>query len=220
MNNNRMKIVIFDTETTGLPKSLEPADKSPNNWPHLVSISWVVLENTLTHAISKQRSYIIKPQNWTIPEDSIKIHKITNEIAMKEGLSLKDVMEEFIAENPTHLIAHHMEFDLNVLIHAIKWDLGLDIYKKLHGCNLFCTMHISRPYCLLPTKYKNIYKSPKLQELYEFIFKRSPNTKKLHGSLYDTTILVECIQHAQWLQKELGLNKSSLYTINELHQEE
>ena len=110
-----------------------------------------------------------------------------------------------------------MEFDFNVLIHAIKWDLGLDIYNKLQSCSLFCSMHISRPYCLLPTKYPNIYKSPKLQELYEFIFKRSPNIKKLHGSLYDTIILVECIQHADWLQKEVGLNNPTLSTINELH---
>jgi len=212
-----MKIVVFDTETTGLPKKVESALKSPNNWPHLVSISWVVIENTFPYAISKQRSYIIKPQNWTIPEDSIKIHKITNEIAMKEGCSLKDVMEEFLNENPTHLIAHHMEFDYNVLVHAIKWDLGLDNYTKITNSNLYCTMHISRKHCLLPTRYPNIYKSPKLQELYEFIFKRLPNTKKLHESLYDTIILVECIQQAEWLQKELGLNKSTIYTINELH---
>ena len=94
MNNIRMNIVVFDTETTGLPKSVEPASKSPNNWPHLVSISWVVLENTLPHAILKQRSYIIKPENWTIPEDSIKIHKITNEMLLAAAQAIANCVDE------------------------------------------------------------------------------------------------------------------------------
>ena len=107
MNNNRMKIVIFDTETTGLPKSLEPADKSPNNWPHLVSISWVVIENTFPYAISKQRSYIIKPQNWTIPEDSIK--NLDSKFKVEEDRDHFDYVlnTETISEHKSKKLRYH-----------------------------------------------------------------------------------------------------------------
>jgi hypothetical protein len=92
-----MHILVFDTETTGLPKSRKDAKEEPNNWPHLVSISWVVLDSENMFAITKQRNYIIKPVDWVIPEDSIKIHGITNEEA-SQGASLKEVMDEFMSE--------------------------------------------------------------------------------------------------------------------------
>jgi len=211
-----MKILVFDTETTGLPKSRNSAIESPNNWPHLVSISWVILDNENMNAIEKQRSYIIKPMGWTIPLESIAIHGITNEMANEKGVSLKDVMDEFIAEKPTHLIAHNLHFDYNVLVNAIKWDLKTEEWGGFNIPNFGCTMVLSRKYCILPTKYPNVYKQPKLKELYEFIFKRKPNAEKLHDSLYDTTILVECIQHCEWLQRELGLVTTRLSTVNEL----
>jgi DNA polymerase III epsilon subunit-like protein len=75
--------LIFDTETTGLPKARLPSSRGPNNWPHIVSISWVILD-AHTNKVVDIRSFVIKPRNWTIPEDSIKIHGITQEKAEKE----------------------------------------------------------------------------------------------------------------------------------------
>ena len=37
-----MRVVYFDTETTGLPKTRESATRGPDNWPHLVSIAWII----------------------------------------------------------------------------------------------------------------------------------------------------------------------------------
>lgn len=48
-----MKLLIFDTETTGLPKSRKASTEGPNNWPHIVSISWVILDSD-TNKIEKQ----------------------------------------------------------------------------------------------------------------------------------------------------------------------
>ena len=118
-----MKLLVFDTETTGLPKSRAPATDKPDNWPHLVSISWVILQNNL---IIKQRNYIIKPENWVIPDDSIRIHGITNELAHTRGHSLLKVMTEFMGENCDVIVAHNMDFDYNVIMNDIKWDLEFD----------------------------------------------------------------------------------------------
>jgi DNA polymerase-3 subunit alpha len=207
-----MKLLVFDTETTGLPKSRTPALEKPDNWPHLVSISWVILEDNI---IVKQRDYIIKPENWIISDDSIRIHGITNELAHGKGHSLLKVMTEFMSEQVDAMISHNINFDYNVIINAIKWDLEFDF--KGFNIPLKCTMLLSKNICKLPGSFAS-YKLPKLKELYEFIFKRKPNEKKLHGSLYDTIILTECIQHCNWLQAALGLPVSNHTLGNGIHE--
>jgi DNA polymerase-3 subunit alpha len=201
-----MRLLIFDTETTGLPKSRDEAYKKPDNWPHIVSISWVILDS-LTNKITTQKSYIIKPENWIIPDESIAIHRITNEIAFKEGVSLKHAIDEFLAESCDKIVAHNIKFDINVIENAIVWDLKMS--PRYIPKSMDCTMIISQKYC----KTKN-HKFPRLKEMYEFIFKRQPCEDKLHGSLYDTLILTECIQKCDWLRNELGLLKSPIYRTN------
>ena len=99
------------------------------------------------------------------------------------------------------MIAHNMNFDYNVIMNAIKWDLDFDFNG--FTVPMRCTMQLSRDQCKLPSRFG--YKVPKLKELYEFIFKKSPNDSKLHGSMYDALILTECIQHCSWLQAALSL---------------
>lgn len=196
-----MKLLIFDTETTGLPRSREPSAKGPNNWPHIVSISWVILDGD-TNQIEKKQSYIVKPLGWTIPEDSIRIHGITQERAEKQGEPLAKVLGEFLGESCDTLVAHNIEFDYNVLHNAIHWDLELpfgSLYKKL-----VCTMELSKPICKLRNAFGS-YKSPKLSELYEYVFKKQPAKDSLHNSMYDVQILVEIIQHCDELRLKMNL---------------
>lgn len=195
-----MRLLIFDTETTGLPKSRQPASTGPNIWPHIVSISWVILDNDV---IEKQRSYIIKPINWTIPDEVVKIHGITTEKAIAEGKELSLVIGEFLAENYDTLVAHNLEFDLNVLYNAIIWDLELPfsaIKKKS-----ICTMELSKDICKLRGNFAS-YKPPKLKELYEYTFHRLPAEDRLHNSLYDVLILTEIIQHCGELRLKMNLS--------------
>lgn len=195
-----MKLLIFDTETTGLPKSREPAINGPNNWPHIVSISWVVLDID-TNTILKKHDCIIKPHNWVIPEESIKIHGITNEMAHLKGVALFDVMKEILREPCDVFVAHNANFDINVLLNAILWDLRLE-YPILP--KHICTMALSIELCKIPGNYGK-YKYPKLKELYFHVFQKMPNEKKLHGSLYDVLILTEIIQTYSPLREAMGL---------------
>jgi DNA polymerase III epsilon subunit-like protein len=201
-----MKLLIFDTETTGLPQSRDLARTKPNNWPHIVSISWVILD-TETNYIVKQRSAIIHPEGrWIIPEDSIKIHGITNDIAIEQGEELRLVMEEFIAEKYDYLVAHNMQFDLNVINNALIWDLGM---KAPLFSKRMCTMVMTTPLCKLPGNFGK-YKSPKLKELYFHAFGRHPDESRLHGSMYDVHILTELIQHYKPLREAMGLVRPSV----------
>jgi hypothetical protein len=206
-----MKLLIFDTETTGLPKSrYEDAHKRPDNWPHIVSISWVILDS-VTNKIIKEKSYIVRPDKWIIPDESIAIHRITNEIAKCDGVPLKVAIEEFLGETCDKIVAHNINFDINVIENAVVWDLKLSpryIPKRMD-----CTMIISQKYCKLPGKTA-VHKFPSLKEMYESIFGSKPAEDKLHGSMYDTLILAQCIQKCDWLRNELGLLKSPLYSTN------
>lgn len=196
-----MKLLIFDTETTGLPKSRLPAVRQSNNWPHIVSISWVILDSE-TNKIEKKQNFIVKPIMWKIPEESIKVHGITNESAMHNGYELYYVIGQFLREEYDGLVAHNLEFDLNVLYNAILWDLDLQL--KPFDKRMYCTMELSRNICNLPGKFYSP-KNPKLSELYEYVFKRPPNQDSLHNSMYDVYILTDIICECEPLRLKMNL---------------
>ena len=196
-----MRIVVFDTETTGLPTIKLPAKDKQNNWPHIVSISWMVLEN-LTPLYSK--SFIVKPNQWTISPESTKIHGITQDMAMEKGVSLKHAMDEFISEKYDLLLAHNLDFDEQVVVQAIYWDLGRTQFTQLPQPKR-CSMRASVGICRIEVPYANYYKNPKLSELYEYCMGNSPDASKLHGSMYDVEVLVQCVQNSPELRERLGL---------------
>lgn len=202
-----MKVLIFDTETTGLPAEKNiPAAVRQHNWPHIVSISWTILD-TDTNQVIKRRSYIIRPSGWDIPFESTNIHGITQQKALLEGHMLHDVLLEFITERYDMLVAHNLWFDFNVLRNAMVWDLTWR-FNPLKGPSR-CTMELSKDMCKLPGKYES-YKLPKLSELYIHVFKKEPDFKKLHDSAYDTLILTEIIQHSNELRYKMGISSNNV----------
>lgn len=198
-----MRLLIFDTETTGLPKFKEPALNSKDNWPHIVSISWVILD-TDTNKLVNVNNFIVNPDGWTIPPESTAIHKINDKLANNLGKPLKFVINTLLSETYNKLVAHNVEFDFNVLMNAIVWDLGMSPYTILKT-PLLCTMKLSKNICKLPFPSGYGYKSPKLSELYEFAFKKKPIATSLHGSMYDVSILSEVIMNFNPLRSVMDL---------------
>ena len=194
-----MRILVFDTETTGLPKYRLPAKQQANNWPHIVSISWMLLND---NELISSRSFVIKPR-WTSPPESIAIHGITQEYAEKYGEELEYVLNEFIAERYDVLVAHNLNFDENVLVNALYWDLGRKTFNEFPGRKR-CSMELSKDLCKLPGRYQG-YKPPKLSELYYYVFRRYPDSKQLHNSLYDVEILVEILLSSKTLRDAMRL---------------
>jgi len=196
-----MKLLIFDTETTGLPiNKKQSALSKPNNWPHIVSISWVIMDSKISEII-KEHNHIIKPLGWTIPQESTKIHGISHDMAVEKGDDLSEVIRQFMEDPCDMIVGHNIEFDINVLINAIVWDLGMEppMFPRE-----ICTMKLSTNLCKIPGKYRD-YKYPSLKELYFRVFSRYPDEKQLHGSLYDTIILCEIIKNYDPLRKAMGL---------------
>ena len=86
--------LIFDTETTGLPKRWGAPISDTDNWPRCIQIAWQ-LHDDMGKLIEHQ-DYLVKPEGFNIPYDAERIHGISTELAEAEGISLAEVLEKFI----------------------------------------------------------------------------------------------------------------------------
>lgn len=192
-------ILFLDTETTGLPLNWSAPIKQVNNWPRLVQLACLMYDEAGT--LLEERNYIVKPEGFTIPYASTKIHRISTERAMAEGLPLVHVLDEFksLLEKTTLLVAHNVNFD-----HAV---VGAEYYRKTQQDPLnllakFCTMTSPEviSHCALPANSpRGGYKWPKLEELYYKLFKQE--LKGAHDALVDIQATARCF----WELRRLGI---------------
>lgn len=179
-------IIFFDTETTGVPRNYNAPASDVDNWPRLVQIGWIVFDEG-TYVGHKE--YIIKPDGFTIPEDVSKVHGITQERALAEGVNLKDVLTEFEQQwlNPSDLIVgHNISFDINVVGAEFHRMFGRN---PLENKPFICTMKSGTNFCQLPGAYGR-YKWPKLHELYFKLFGREMGAA--HTALQDIKNTSDC----------------------------
>ena len=64
--------LIFDTETTGLPKNWRAPISDTENWPRCVQLAWQIHDEIGN--LIESKSYIIKPYNFDIPYELSLIH--------------------------------------------------------------------------------------------------------------------------------------------------
>ncbi len=76
--------LIFDTETTGLPKRWDAPLTDTDNWPRCIQIAWQ-LHDEMGRVVEHQ-DYLVKPEGFNIPYDAEKVHGISTELALKRGL--------------------------------------------------------------------------------------------------------------------------------------
>jgi len=180
--------LIFDTETTGLPKNWKAPITDTDNWPRCVQIAWQ-LHDEMGELIEDQ-NYLIKPDNFEIPYESQKIHGISTELALEGGKTLDEVLEKFnqSLEKSSFVIGHNVNFDINVI--------GCEFYRKQLKNGLIskklldtCTEDTAL-LCELPGGRGGKYKLPTLIELYEFLFEVS--FKEAHNATADVEATARC----------------------------
>jgi DNA polymerase III epsilon subunit-like protein len=88
-----MKVLIFDTETTGLPESNSTSILETDKWPYIVQISWILYDTNLREPIEINDDII--NCEIDIPEISSNIHGITNAISKEKGICIKYAMDKF-----------------------------------------------------------------------------------------------------------------------------
>ena len=82
--------IFFDTETTGVPRDYKAPSKDTRNWPRMVQLGWILMDDKGDKL--SQKDYIIRPDGFTIPADASRIHGITTERALEEGRDLVSVV--------------------------------------------------------------------------------------------------------------------------------
>lgn len=160
--------LIFDTETTGLPKRWDAPISDLDNWPRCIQIAWQLHDN-LGNCIEHQ-DYLVQPEGFNIPYDAEKIHGISTELAQEQGVPLVDVLEKFNAAlNKTKfVVGQNVGFDLNIMGAEF---IRADIANKLQELPVLdtCTEHTAE-LCQLPGGRYGKFKLPTLTELHEFLF--------------------------------------------------
>ena len=59
--------LIYDTETNGLPKKWGAPMTDVDNYPRIIQLAWALVSE---HGeIISERKELIKPDNWTIPNE-------------------------------------------------------------------------------------------------------------------------------------------------------
>jgi len=185
--------LFFDTETTGLPRNWKAPVTDLNNWPRMVQLAWLYYDQNGKKIAGGD--YIIKPEGYTIPPETSRIHGITTARAMAEGVSLVSVLQEFyeLADEAEVLVAHNMSFDEKIL--------GAELLRKqmqniLDQKKRLCTMHSSTDFCAIKGPYGN--KWPKLSELHQKLF--NTGFEEAHNAANDIFATARCF----WELKRLG----------------
>jgi len=187
--------LIYDTETTGLPKDYKAPITDSDNWPRMVQISWQV--HNAQGKLIDVKNYIIKPDGYEIPYAVIKVHGITTERAEKQGVELDFVLEEFnkALQQVTFVIGHNIEFDNSII--------GAEFHRRNIQTELFSktsldTKKESTNYCAIPGGKGGKFKWPKLSELHEKLF--GEGFDQAHNAAADVEATTRCFLELVRLQ--------------------
>jgi DNA polymerase-3 subunit alpha len=159
--------LIYDTETTGLPRNFEAPVTDLENWPRVIQLAWQLHDTD--GSLVEAREFLIKPENFTIPYNAAKVHGITTELALEKGDDLRLVLEQFILalEQAKVIVGHNIRFDLNI-IGAEFIRCGFENYFE--GKLQISTDLESTEFCALPGGRGGGYKYPNLGELHRKLF--------------------------------------------------
>ena len=154
--------LVFDTETTGLPLNYRAPLTDFNNWPHGSNCEIHDIKGDLIEV----KNYIIKPEGFTIPYNSEKIHGISTELAHKK-FPLKEVVFFTEALNSVEfIIGHNISFDNNIVGCEFLRSGMANVLSKTS----IDTKEESTDFCQLPGGRGGKYKWPNLSELCNKLF--------------------------------------------------
>ncbi|MGA1029525.1 MAG: exonuclease domain-containing protein, partial [Flavobacteriaceae bacterium] len=161
--------LIFDTETTGLPKRWDAPLSDSDNWPRCIQIAWQI--HNASGELIAHEDYLIQPNGFTIPFESEQVHGISTALAQTEGIPLAQVLEKFTAAlaQTTFVVGHNVSFDRNIM-GAEFLRMGLADALTDKAIVDTCTEETAT-LCQLPGGRGGKFKLPTLSELYLFLFR-------------------------------------------------
>jgi DNA polymerase III subunit epsilon len=177
--------LIFDCETTGLPKNWDAPVSDLDNWPRVIQVAWLVYDKACNQIESA--STLVQPEDFIVPANVQRIHGITTAHALSEGKKLIDVLHAFSSaiEKSEILVAHNLKFDERVLsAEYIRMNLQPPFSRKKR----FCTMEKTAGLFKIPGSRG--YKWPSLAQLYRELFQSS--FEDAHDAKADVAACAKC----------------------------
>lgn len=163
------RIFVYDTETTGFPLWKEPSEHPGQ--PHLVDLCGIMY--SAEGEIIEVMEALIRPDGWSISDEVSKIHGITNDYAIINGIDEREALSMFgrLHKNADVRVAHNIQFDDRIMRIAIKRFFGDAPADRFREKPTFCTANASKPICKLPptakmqaSSFRNQFKKPNLAE--------------------------------------------------------
>lgn len=207
--------LIFDTETTGLPKRWDAPYTDTDNWPRCIQIAWQ-LHDDMGNVIEHQ-DYLVKPDGFNIPYDAEKIHGISTALAEQDGVPLAEVLEKFNAalEKTKFVVGQNVGFDLNIMgaeFHRLQVENQLQELPVLDTC----TEHTAS-LCQIPGGRGGKFKLPTLTELHQFLF--GEPFGEAHNATADveatTRCFLELIRKQQYTAEQLDVQPDYFKNFSE-----
>ena len=178
-------VLFVDTETNGLPKDYYAPINKTDNWPRILQISWVISDSE--GEILKRRKYYVRPEGFKPLFKALNPYAIPEEILNKEGVGIKEALEEFSRDISTVdvVVGHNIQFDKSVIQAELTRAALPDAFE---GKRCYCTMIGAKT--LLKIVGKHGFKYPKLNELYRFLFHE--DFEGAHDASNDVDATIKC----------------------------
>jgi len=191
-----MKILVFDTETTGLPEGRNPSIKETKKWPHMVQLSYIVFD-TETNSIIECIDEIVKlAPAIKISEESISLHGISRDISNTKGKPIVYILNQFNKHlrDADVVVGHNISFDKRIImVESIRNYMRQYFTREGVRKPEYCTMKNSVELCKIEAVSRDgekYFKYPSLSELYKKLF--DSTVKNVHNSMIDIILCLRC----------------------------
>jgi DNA polymerase-3 subunit alpha len=135
------------------------------------------------------KNYIIRPEGFTIPYNSEKVHGISTKRALEEGHPLQEILQIFREDvaQTKYLVGHNIGFDIHVVGSEF---LRTALVMPFDGKSELDTKDISTNFCALPGGKGGKFKWPTLTELHQKLF--GVGFEDAHDAAYDVDATARC----------------------------
>lgn len=211
--------LIFDTETTGLPKRWDAPITDTDNWPRCIQIAWQLHDNM--GRLIENQDFLIQPHGFNIPFDAEQIHGVSTELAMEKGVQLEEVLHKFneALSKANFVVGQNIDFDLNIMgaeFHRQGIQSPLNELPVLDTCT-----EVTAQLCQLPGGRGGRFKLPTLTELHQELFDEVFD--EAHNATADveatTRCFLELVRRRVFTREELDVEEGYFEKFNKINPE-
>ena len=191
-----MKVIVFDTETTGLPTERNASIMDLHKWPHIVQLSYILFDTDSKQIITMRDDLIKIPLDVEITPGSEAIHHISRVMCEANGICISDAINYFnkALGLANVIVGHNISFDKRMLmVECMRTNIRQQFTVNGLRKEEFCTMKKGTDICQLTKTNANgttYLKFPTLSELHLKLFEKNP--EGVHNALVDVLVCLRC----------------------------